>query len=201
VWWQSLGCTKRLCGALRREDHAAGRIEGLEIHLGCLERSGGPTTFSALDTVLAMMVLANGTELLSKLALVHRSQCPPGIPSSLEPFTGFHLHVRRIVHASTEEQMREYLASVARGPEDTSFSLSWGVPLKHVAVLRNGACGSGLIAIPTSGSEALAAARVGGTETLGESCSSAHTDADSERTDVLHACKKRKITTAQNGCS
>jgi hypothetical protein len=177
-------------GKITRQDV----FEGLEIHLGCLERSGGPTTFSSLDTVLAMMVLANGTELLSKLALVHRGQCPPGILSPVECCIDFRLHVRRIVRVSTEEQMSEYLACVARGSEDTSFSLSWGVPLKHVAVLRNGACGSGLIAIPTSGSDALAAARVGGTETHGESCSSAHTDADSEPTDVLHTCKKRKIT-------
>jgi hypothetical protein len=171
-------------GKITRQDV----FEGLEIHLGCLERSGGLTTFSSLDTVLAMMVLANGTELLSKLALVPRSQCP------VECCIDFRLHVRRIVRVSTEEQMSEYLACVARRSGDTSFSLSWGVPLKHMAVLRNGACGSGLIAIATNGSDAPAAARVGGTETHGESCSSAHTDADSERTDVLHACKKRKIT-------
>jgi hypothetical protein len=146
-----------------------------------------------------MMVLANGTELLSKLALVHRSQCPPGIPSPVECCIDFRLHVRRIVRVSTEEQMREYLASVAWCPEDTSFSLCTGVPIQHVAALRNGACGSGLIAIATSAG-AITVTGVDGTETLGESCSSAHTDADSERTDVLHACKQRKITTAQNGC-
>jgi hypothetical protein len=102
----------------------------------------------ALDTVLAMVVHANGTELLSKLAIIHRSQCPPGILSPVECCIDFRLHVRRVVRVSTEEQMSEYLACVARGSEDTSFSLSWGVPLKHVAVLRNGvnACGSGLIA-------------------------------------------------------
>jgi hypothetical protein len=175
--------------------------EGLEIYLGYLERFGGPTSSSAHATAIAMMVLADGTELPSKLAIIHRSQCLPGVPSPLERCAGFHLHVRRIVRVSTEEQMREYLACVARGLDDASFSLCTGVPVQRVAVLRSGACGSGLIAVATSGSDvrAISVAGVDGTsETQGERCSAAHaisTSASaSAHTDTPHACKKRKIT-------
>jgi hypothetical protein len=139
--------------------------------------------------------------LLSKLAIIHRSQCPAGVPSPLERCAGFRLHVRRIVRVSTEQQMREYLACVARGLDDASFSLCTGVPVQRVAVLRSGACGSGLIAVATSESDVrtISVTGVDGTsETQGERCSAAHaisTSASaSAHTDTPHACKKRKIT-------
>jgi hypothetical protein len=131
--------------------NVAGVLAGLEMFLKATLTAEPTAQASALDTVVAMMVVVAGAQSLPALYGIQHDQLQPHNmrPNLLEDCRHHGVQVRRIVRVDSEEHILEYFQCVQRGPESDDFSLMRGTPIRCIAVLPIATCGPDLIVLAT----------------------------------------------------